>query len=112
MQQAQREKQVTMKHMDQQSVAALRKAIQLVSKKLSFPIISQLHYGPKRFGQLKQKFSEESITSLRDTLRHLEKHKIIKQEVYAKNPIRMKYSITQEGRQLVQILLSIRKWSD
>jgi DNA-binding HxlR family transcriptional regulator len=103
---------MTMKQVDQQSVATLRKAIQLVSKKLSFPIISQLHYGPMRFNKLKQKFSEESITSLRDTLLHLENHKMIKREIYAKKPVRMKYSLTKEGIQFIQTLLGIRKWSD
>ncbi|MCH5585839.1 helix-turn-helix transcriptional regulator [Shimazuella sp. AN120528] len=96
----------------QQHITVIRKALQLISKKLSFPIISQLHYGPMRFNQLKQKFTGISVTSLRDTLLHLEKHNMIKREIYAKRPIRMKYSLTKEGIEFIRVLLRIRKWSD
>jgi DNA-binding HxlR family transcriptional regulator len=109
---AAREGQVTMAKVNQQGIAAIQKAIQLISKKWSFPIISQLCYGPIHFNQLKQKFIGVSVTALRETLHHLERHRVINRQVYSTKPVCIEYSLSNEGREFIRVLLGIRKWSD
>lgn len=101
-----------MKQVNQQRIDAIRKAMQLITKKLSFSIIAQLHYGPMGFHQLRQKFHKVSITSLRETLSYLEKQKVVMRRLYTKRPIKMEYVLTKEGMEFIQVLLGIRKWSD
>jgi len=101
-----------MNERNQKSIHAIHKAIQLISMKWSFPIISQLLYRPYPFNQLKSKLQHISVTALIDTLRFLEKNHVIHHRVYSSKPLRMEYSLSEEGKEFIQVLLGIRRWRD
>jgi DNA-binding HxlR family transcriptional regulator len=65
-----------------------------------------------RFNQLKQKFIGVSVTVLKDTLHHLERNQVINRQVYSTKPVTIEYSLSREGREFIQVLLGIRKWSE
>ncbi|MEM7715479.1 MAG: helix-turn-helix domain-containing protein [Cyanobacteria bacterium P01_A01_bin.68] len=63
-----------------------------------------------RFGELKRKIEGVTQRMLTNQLRELEKDKIIARKVYAEVPPRVEYSLTDYGRTLEPIMISMRDW--
>jgi len=63
-----------------------------------------------RFGELKKKIEGITQRMLTNQLRELEKDKIIARKVYAEVPPRVEYSLTDYGRTLEPIMISMRDW--
>ena len=63
-----------------------------------------------RFSQLKKKIEGITQRMLTNQLRELEKDKIVMRKVYAEVPPRVEYSLTDYGRTLEPIMISMRDW--
>ncbi len=63
-----------------------------------------------RFGELKKRIEGITQRMLTNQLRELEKDKIIARKVYAEVPPRVEYSLTDYGRTLEPIMISMRDW--
>ena len=63
-----------------------------------------------RFGQLKKKIEGITQRMLTNQLRELEKDQIVARKVYAEVPPRVEYSLTDYGRTLEPIMISMRDW--
>ena len=63
-----------------------------------------------RFGELKKKIEGITQRMLTNQLRELEKDKIVSRKVYAEVPPRVEYSLTDYGRTLEPIMISMRDW--
>lgn len=79
--------------------------------KWTFLLLGELHDGPRRFNQL-NKAMNISTKSLTDTLKHLEKHGIIKRSAYATVPVTVEYSLTPKGKDFDQVLLYMNIWAE
>ena len=63
-----------------------------------------------RFGELRRRIDGITERMLTNQLRELEQDKIVERKVYAEVPPRVEYSLTEYGRTLKSILLSMRDW--
>lgn len=91
---------------------AVSEALQVISGKWAYFVISELCQGTQRFNQLQRSLGSISIKSLTDTLRQLEQHQIVHRQVFPTVPVSVEYSLTEKGREYGAILLEMRKWGE
>lgn len=63
-----------------------------------------------RFGELKKELPDITNTMLTNTLRELEKDGLISRKQYNEMPLRVEYSFTEKGKDLLPIFYEIMKW--
>lgn len=68
--------------------------------------------GTIRFNELKRKLGFISQRMLTKQLRELEAAGIVHREVYAEVPPRVEYSLTETGKSLEPIILSLKEWGE
>ncbi len=70
-------------------------------------------YGTMRFGELKKAFDDPSLTQkmLTQHLRELERDKIVLRKAYSEVPLRVEYSLSEQGEKLVPIINSMEDWA-
>lgn len=91
---------------------AIGEALQVVSGKWAYSVISQLCQGSQRFNQLHRSLGGISIKSLTDTLRQLEQYQIVSRQVFPTVPVTVEYALTEKGKEYVAILVEMRKWGE
>lgn len=86
--------------------------INLISGKWKMIILWHLNKdGYKRFSEIQKIASDASAKVLSTQLRQLEKDGLIFRKVYPEVPPRVEYHITNLGRSLWPVLLSMQNWS-
>ena len=86
--------------------------VNLISGKWKMIILWHLNKdGFKRFGELQKIAYDASSKVLSTQLRQLEKDGLVFRKVYPEIPPKVEYHITDLGRSLWPILLSMQKWS-
>jgi DNA-binding HxlR family transcriptional regulator len=68
--------------------------------------------GTLRFGQLQHLIPDITHRILTKQLRELEMNQLIKRKIYPEVPIRVEYSITDKGREVIPILDMMCEWAD
>jgi len=68
--------------------------------------------GTMRYGELKKASGKITQKMLTQTLRELEKNKLIRRKVYAVVPPKVEYSITENTEKLIPILQSLQSWGE
>ena len=66
---------------------------------------------PSRFNQLGKLIPDISTKMLSNTLHILEADGLVKRTVFPEVPIRVEYELTDTGRSLVPIILSLTEWA-
>lgn len=89
---------------------AIVAAIDVISGKWSYAVISQLCQGAMRFNQLQRSLIGISIKSLTDTLRHLEQRGIVSRTVFPTVPVTVEYALTESGMAYSGVLIRMRDW--
>ncbi|WP_308557851.1 winged helix-turn-helix transcriptional regulator [uncultured Lactobacillus sp.] len=84
--------------------------LKAISGKWKTSILCNLGMTPMRTGELKRKLPGISQRILTKQLKELEDDKIINKKVYPEVPPRVEYSLTDNGKALREILLSMSKW--
>lgn len=85
------------------------KIFNLISKKWTICIINNLGDGNLRYNELKNSLSCSSKT-LSDLLKELEKEELVRRTVYSEMPIKVEYSLTEQGKKLRESLLPLFDW--
>ena len=67
--------------------------------------------GSIRFNQLARQIPDISTKVLSNTLHILEADGLVKRTVFPKVPIRVEYELTETGRNLVPIVISLTEWA-
>ena len=67
--------------------------------------------GPIRFNQLRKQIPDISTKVLSNTLRILEADGLVKRTVFPEVPVRVEYELTETGRTLVPMVLSLTEWA-
>lgn len=67
--------------------------------------------GAIRFNQLARQIPDISTKVLSDTLHILEADGLVKRTVFPEVPIRVEYELTETGRSLVPIIISLTEWA-
>ena len=84
----------------------------LIGDKWKVLILRDLMPGTKRFGELKKSVGNVSQKVLTAQLRTMEESGLVNRKVYAEEPPRVEYSLTELGKSLKPILDSMRAWGE
>jgi len=87
-------------------------AFELIGKRWTGLIVRVLLSGPKRFKDLNKLISNVSCKVLTDRLKELELAGIVCREVYPEMPVRIEYSLTQKGKELLPVLDALQTWAE
>ena len=84
--------------------------LELIGGKYKALILWHLAERKLRFSELRKEIQSATPKMLTQQLRELEAHNLIHREVFAVVPPRVEYSLTELGRSLMPILVSMRDW--
>ncbi len=84
--------------------------LSLIGDKWKILILRDLLAGTKRFGELRKSVGSVSQKVLTENLRKMEGDQLVSRKVYAEVPPRVEYSLTELGKSLNPVLLSMKKW--
>jgi DNA-binding HxlR family transcriptional regulator len=90
----------------------LERTMRILSGKWKGKILYYLYEDTQRISNLQRLLPEASRFSLTQHLRELEENGIVHREVYPETPPRVEYSLTELGRSLMPILLSLLDWAE
>lgn len=101
----------SMEKEESNAVCPLKYALNLVGGKWKLPIICILaREGSVRYNSLKRKLSGITNMMLSQSLKELEENGIVHREQYNEIPPRVEYSLTKEGRSILEPLDSLSEW--
>ena len=84
--------------------------LELIGGKYKALILWNLAEKKLRFSELRKVIQGATPKMLTQQLRELEAHNLIHREVFAVVPPKVEYSLTELGRSLMPILVSMRDW--
>lgn len=87
-------------------------AFSILGKKWTGLIIRCLLDGPKRFSDLSELIPHLSAKVLADRMKELEQLKLVNRTVYPEIPVKIEYSLTEQGRDLEQTLHAVQAWAE
>lgn len=94
---------------------AIHKAVDLIAKRWSLLIVLEIYKGTKserRFSELKKSLLGITPKILSERLKELEADDILEKRIDAEEiPIKSIYSLTAKGKALIEVLMTIKKWS-
>lgn len=93
------------------SICPIRDVLANVLDKWSILIILMLgYYGILRFADLKKKIKGISPKMLSISLKHLERDGFIMRTAFAEVPIRVEYTLTEQGKSFCNKILELSEW--
>src|SRR3989442_6172863 len=92
------------------TVCPIARTAEIISGKWTLLIIRDLASGVKRFNQLERSLHGISPKTLSERLRSLEEEGVIIRQTFADVPPRVEYSLTTKGRDLVDVIDSMRTY--
>ena len=84
--------------------------LNLLSNKWKILILRELLGGTKRYGELKKNIEKISEKMLSQSLKEMEKDKLIVRKVYPEVPPKVEYSLSEIGQSLHPIIDSMKSW--
>ena len=82
----------------------------LIGSKWKLLILCDILDEPKRFGELRKELEGISQKVLTDSLRSMEQDGIITRTVYPEVPLRVEYGLSELGKTMRPIILSMEDW--
>lgn len=93
-------------------ISHIKLANDLVAGKWKILILWYLREKNRRFRELNRLLSAVSRGVLTQQLKQLESDKLIHREVYTEVPLKVVYSLTDEGQSFSELLDVMRKWEE
>ena len=84
--------------------------LELIGGKYKALILWHLAEGTLRFSELRKRITSATPKMLTQQLRELEAQSLIHREVYPVIPPKVEYSLTELGKSLMPVLVSMRDW--
>lgn len=84
----------------------------IIGKKWYLIILHELTRGAMGFNELKRAVRGISAKVLSENLSELETRGLLTRSVYSESPMRVEYALTDKGRELDGIFLSMRVWGE
>jgi DNA-binding HxlR family transcriptional regulator len=86
--------------------------IDVLSKKWTLLIIVVIgNHKSIRFNKIMDQFEAINPKTLSDRLKELEKAKLIIRKSYAEVPLRVEYSLSNDGRELIDAICPLMEWA-
>lgn len=93
-------------------ICPIRNVVARFGNKWSLLVIYILNEnGSTRFNQLAKQIPDISTKVLSNTLHILEADGLVKRTVFPEVPIRVEYALTETGKTLVPIIISLTEWA-
>lgn len=89
---------------------ALDRAARVVGDRWSLLIVGALLESDMRYGELLERIDGISTNVLAQRLAALEAERLVLAEPYSRRPLRMRYSLTADGRALASALFALTAW--
>jgi DNA-binding HxlR family transcriptional regulator len=89
-----------------------RQLLESLSDKWLGLVLGALAGGPKRHSQLARRIAGVSQKMLTQTLRTLERDGLVTRTVTASVPVRVDYALTPLGRDLLPVMVAIKRWAE
>lgn len=90
----------------------LRGVIDVIGKKWSLLVINSIgNHGRLRFNKLMDELQGISPKTLSETLKELQKEKLVLRESFAEIPPRVVYSLTKDGADLRRAVVPLLRWA-
>ncbi len=89
-----------------------QQVLELIANKWTALVIYALGRGTRRYSELQRQIGGVSQKMLTQTLRRLERDRLVERKVYPVVPPRVEYSLTPLGRTLIEPLRAICKWAE
>jgi len=87
-------------------------ALEVIGGKWKGVTLYHLMNGTKRFNELQRAIGDVTQRMLTKQLRELESAGLVHREVYPVVPPKVEYSLTEKGRTLEPILMSLKAWGE
>jgi len=87
-------------------------AVELIGRRWTGAIIRAMYSGCTRFSDIGHAIPGLSDRLLSERLKELESEGIVTRSVYPETPVRIEYHLTEKGRDLDAVLISISDWSN
>jgi DNA-binding HxlR family transcriptional regulator len=92
------------------STCPVARTARIIGGKWTLLIIRDLASGAKRFHELERSLHGISPKTLSERLRTLEEEGIISRRTFAEVPPRVEYSLSEKGRDLIDVIESMRAY--
>ena len=96
--------------MNTTNICPVQVTLELIGGKYKALILWHLSNGKLRFSELKKAIAGATPKMLTQQLRELESQKLIHRQVYPVIPPKVEYSLTDLGRTMLPVLISMRDW--
>ncbi|MEM8837787.1 MAG: helix-turn-helix domain-containing protein [Pseudomonadota bacterium] len=83
-----------------------------LAEKWTMLAIVALAGGPMRFGAVRRCLEGVTQKMLTQTLRKLEEDRLVNRRVYDEMPLRVEYSLTKRGHDLLPLIEALKTWSE
>lgn len=83
---------------------------EIISGKWKACLINRIHEGLKRPNELQRAIPDASRRALNMQLNELEQHGIIRKEIFPVLPLKVEYSLTEEGESLLPVVKAMERW--
>lgn len=94
------------------TICPVARTAEIIGGKWTLLIIRDLASGIKRFNQLERSLQGISPKTLSERLRSLEEEGIVVRQTFAEMPPHVEYSLTAKGRDLVDLIESMRSYGE
>ncbi len=89
----------------------LQSALECIGGKWKLPVLCSLSAnGASRYNELLRNVRGISNTMLSQTLRELERDRLIQRKEYLEVPVRVEYTLSEQAKQLQPILAELIQW--
>lgn len=96
--------------MESKKYCPVETTLSLIGGKYKALILWHLSQSTLRFSELKSKLDSATPKMLTQQLRELEAQQLIHRQVYPVVPPKVEYSLTDLGKSLMPVLISMRDW--
>ncbi len=87
-------------------------ALDLMGGKWKAVIMFRVMAQTRRFNELRRLLPKVTQRMLTNQLRELERDKLLHRKIYAQVPPKVEYSVTDFGRRLEPVLLTLKQWGE
>lgn len=84
--------------------------LEMISGKWKGLVLWYLQEGTLRYGEIRKKLGTITQKMLTQTLRELERNKLITRKVYPVVPPKVEYTLTERGAKLIPIFVQLIAW--
>jgi DNA-binding HxlR family transcriptional regulator len=96
--------------MKKKELCPVEETIKIIGKKWYLMIIYELMKNSRRFNELKAAIEGISSKVLSDCLTTLVREELVHRQVYSDAPIKVEYSLTEKGKDLMKIFKEMEEW--